>query len=43
MYAGMFNNHEKATWQMCHGNEHKFGDLLGLPAQNDFPSILPKH
>ena len=43
MYAGMFNDPEKNTWQTRHGNEQEFGDLWGLPAQNDFPSILPKH
>ena len=26
-----------------HDYEQKLGDLRGLPAQNKFPSILPKH
>ena len=33
MYAGTVNDHEKAIWQTCHGNEQEFGDLWGLPAQ----------
>ena len=41
MYAGTFNDPEKATLKMRHGNEQEFGYLWGLPAQNNFPSILP--
>ena len=43
MYVGTFNDPEKATWQTRHSNEQEFGDLRGLPAQNNFPSIFPKH
>ena len=43
MYAGAFNDPEKATLQTRDSYEQKFGDLLGLPAQNDFPLIFPKH
>ena len=43
MYAGTFNNPLKATWQSCHSYEQEYGDFWGLPAKNDFPSILPKH
>ena len=43
MYAGTFNDTEKSTWQTRHGYEQEFGDLWGLPAQNDFPLIFPKH
>ena len=42
MYAGTFNDPEKATLKTRHCNEQEFGDLWGLPAQNDFPLILPK-
>ena len=43
MYAGTFNDLEKATLKTRHIYEQEFGDLWGLPAQNDFPSIFPKH
>ena len=43
MHEGTFNDPEIATWQIRHSYEKKFGHLWGLPAQNDFPSILPKH
>ena len=43
MYAGTFNNPEKDTCQTRHGYDQEFGYLWGLPAQNDFPPILPKH
>ena len=43
MYTGTFNDPEKATRQMRHSYEQEFGDLWGLPAQNDFPLIFPKH
>ena len=43
MYAGALNDPENSTWQTCHSNEQKFGDLWGLPAQDMFPLILPKH
>ena len=28
---------------MCHGCEQELGDIRGIPAQNNFPSILTKH
>ena len=43
MYEGTFIYLKKATWQTRHNDEQEFGDLCGLPAQNDFPSILTKH
>ena len=43
MYGGMFNYYQEATWYTCHTHEQKFGDTQGLPAQNDFPYIFPKH
>ena len=43
MYAGMSNDPEEATRQTRHGYEQEFGDLWGLPAQNDFSSIFLKH
>ena len=43
MYAGTFEDPEKSTGQTRHSYEQEFGDLWDLPAQNDFPSILPKH
>ena len=43
MYERTFNDPEKATGLTRHGYEQELGDLWGLPAQNDFPSILPKH
>ena len=36
MYAGTFNDIEKAMWQTRHGYEQELGDLWGLPAQNSF-------
>ena len=33
----------KKIRQMRHGYEQEFGDLWGLPAQNDFPLIFTKH
>ena len=30
-------------WQARHANEQTFGDILGLPEQNKFPSILSNH
>ena len=43
MYGGTFNNPKKAMRQTCNGYEQEFVDIRGLPAQNDFPSIFPKH
>ena len=43
MYAGTFNDPKKAMGRTRHRNEQELGDLWGLPAQNDFPSNLPKH
>ena len=43
MYGGTFNDPKKTTWQKRHGYEQEFGDTWGLPAQNNFPLVLPKH
>ena len=43
MYAGTFNDSEKDNLQTSHGYEQELGDLWGLPAQNNFPLIFPKH
>ena len=43
MYGGMSKNPQKATLKMRHAYEQEFIDIRGLPAQNDFPSIFPKH
>ena len=43
MYAGTINDPEKDMLQTHHSYEQEFGDLWGLPAQNDFPTIFPKH
>ena len=32
----------KKLRQTRHSYEQEFGDLWGLPAENDFPSIFPK-
>ena len=42
MYVGTFNDTENFSKQKCHNNEQEFGNLWGLPAQNDFPSFFPK-
>ena len=43
MCGGKFNNPKKAMLQTCHNYEQEFGDIWGLPEQNDLPSIFPKH
>ena len=43
MYGRTFNYPKKATQQTCHSYEQEIGDIRDLPAQNDFPSIFPKH
>ena len=37
MYGGTSNDPQKSTWQMCHAYEQEFGDIRGLPVQNNFP------
>ena len=43
MYKLTFNDPQKAMWQTCHTYEQEIGYIQGLPAENDFPSILTKH
>ena len=43
MHGVTCNAIKKVTGQTRHGYEQEFGDIQGLPAQNDFPSIFPKH
>ena len=43
MYGGTFNDPQKDMRQPRHNHEQEFGHLWGLPAQNDFSSILPEH
>ena len=43
MYAGTFNDPEKATLKTRHSYEQELGYLWGLPTQNDFRTIFPKH
>ena len=43
MYVKTFNYPEKATQQTRHNYEQELGDLWALPAQNNSPSIFPKH
>ena len=43
MHGVTFNNPKTITGKMLHGYEQEFGDIRGLSAQNNFPSIFPKH
>ena len=43
MYGRTFGNPKKYMWQTCHVYEQVFGDIPGLPALKNFPSIFPKH
>ena len=43
MYVGTFNNTENIRDKFFMVMNNNFKDLWGLPAQNDFPSIFPKH
>ena len=36
MYGGTFKNPQKDMLLTCHTYEQEFGDIQGLPAQNDF-------
>ena len=43
MNGGIFNNPKKDMWKTRHAYEQEFRDIRGLPAQNKFPLIFPKH